>query len=382
MDRLTAGAGIDIFYGGADRDVVYYTHTDVSIQVDLQAGTGNGGYAEGDRYFDVDSIVGSQADDHLKGSLDNDTLHGWEGDDVVEGGAGDDTLFDSLGIDILNGGDGNDTVWSGDALITLVADLAAGTTGNGDTLISIENLHGSNVADTLLGDAGINMLTGDAGNDLLNGRGGADTLDGGTGIDTASYEDATGAIIVDLALGTASDGDTLISIENLIGGSAGDTLTGSTAANQIEGRDGDDVIDGGSGNDTLLGGAGDDVLIGNANRDIMTGGDGADRFVFQSLSDSGIGGATRDRIMDLDIAAGDRIDFSTLDIDPSTTAREALTYIGTGAYSGTAGEVRIADSANAGYTAVAIDSDGDGISNFIIEVALPLADFTADAFLL
>ncbi|WP_449220407.1 calcium-binding protein, partial [Tistrella mobilis] len=310
-----------------------------------------------------------------------DVLNGWEGDDVIEAGDGDDSVSGYLGIDIIDGGDGNDSLWSGDTPVALVADLAAGTTGDGDTLISIENLRGSGVADTLRGDAGINILTGWHGDDLLNGRGGADTLNGEGGIDTASYDDFTTALTITIG-GYNSDGDTLISIENLIGGSAGDALTGSTAANQIEGRDGDDVIDGGSGNDTLLGGAGDDVLIGNTGRDIMTGGDGADRFVFQALSDSSIGTTTRDRIMDLDIAAGDRIDLSTLDIDPSTTVREGLTYIGTAAYSGTAGEVRIATSANAGYTAVAIDSDGDGVSNFIIEVALPVTDFTADAFLL
>ncbi|WP_449222068.1 M10 family metallopeptidase C-terminal domain-containing protein [Tistrella mobilis] len=144
----------------------------------------------------------------------------------------------------------------------------------------------------------------------------------------------------------------------------------------------DDLLAGNTGVNRLDGGSGDDVLTGGQGRDILTGGDGADRFVFLALTDSGTGSATRDRIMDLDIVAGDRIDFSALDIAPSTPAHETLTYIGSTGYSGTAGEVRISTSSSAGYTAVAIDSDGDRTSDFVIEVALPVTSVDASAFLL
>lgn len=315
-----------------------------------------------------------------------------DGNDNLKGGDGADQLYGHGGDDIIVGGAGIDTLTYADAGASMRIDLATSEAGEGniagftagaplDQISNVEAIIGSAYNDIILsiagasidGAAGNDILRGGTGDDLLRGGNGADRLEGGSGSDTASYVEQTGGLTIDLVAGTSSEGDQLVDIENVIGGQSSDTITGDASANRLNGH---------YGNDTLVGGAGDDVLIGNANRDIMTGGDGADRFVFQSLSDSSIGGATRDRIMDLDIAAGDRIDFSTLDIDPSTTAREALTYIGTGAYSGTAGEVRIATSANAGYTAVAIDSDGDGTSNFIIEVAIPLADLTADAFLL
>jgi hypothetical protein len=58
------------------------------------------------------------------------------------------------------------------------------TGGSGtDTLISIENLTGSNSADTLTGSSGANSLNGGTGNDTLAGGTGDDTLDGGTGAD-------------------------------------------------------------------------------------------------------------------------------------------------------------------------------------------------------
>ena len=65
--------------------------------------------------------------------------------------------------------------------------LATGAAGlaeaQGDILVSIENLGGSQNADTLIGNAGANMLQGWGGNDLLRGAAGKDTLTGGAGAD-------------------------------------------------------------------------------------------------------------------------------------------------------------------------------------------------------
>ena len=82
-------------------------------------------------------------------------------------------------------------------------------------------------------------------------------------LDTVEYDDAAGAVTVNLATGLASgaDGtDTLATFENLLGSAFPDDLTGDGLANVITGGDGDDVIDGGpSGPDDLDGGAGDDI---------------------------------------------------------------------------------------------------------------------------
>ena len=62
--------------------------------------------------------------------------------------------------------------------------------------------------------------------------------------------------------GGQAGGDTLFSIENLLGSSNNDTLEGNGAANTLEGGTGADELIGRNGNDTLEGGAGADTLSG------------------------------------------------------------------------------------------------------------------------
>ncbi|WP_281379131.1 S8 family serine peptidase [Chthonobacter rhizosphaerae] len=144
--------------------------------------------------------------------------------------------------------------------------IAAGTT--------IENVVAGDGADSLTGDGGANHLVGMRGHDTLTGGGGADILDGRTGIDTAAYALSTAAVLVNLATVTQSggdaEGDSLISIENVIGSAHADTLSGNAGANRLTGGGGDDVIDGRAGTDTVVfSGAFRDYAIGKA-----TGGDG------------------------------------------------------------------------------------------------------------
>ena len=72
-----------------------------------------------------------------------------------------------------------------------------------DTLSNIENITGSNYADTLTGDGGDNILTGGSGNDTLTGGAGNDTLEGNAGTDTAAYATATGGVTVNLTVSGA-----------------------------------------------------------------------------------------------------------------------------------------------------------------------------------
>jgi serralysin len=74
-----------------------------------------------------------------------------------------------------------------DSATGLRADLqqAATNTGiaAGDTYLGVEDLYGSNAADSLLGNTGGNVIWGANGNDVIYGRDGADTLYGGAGND-------------------------------------------------------------------------------------------------------------------------------------------------------------------------------------------------------
>ena len=211
---------------------------------------------------------------------------GTPGKDLLTGGAGDDFLVGGAGDDIINGGDGVDTASyesaSGSVVVDLDLGTASGADGN-DTLISIEKIFGSAYADMLTGGTGNDSLYGGAGNDKVNGGGGDDfieggagddTLDGGAGLDRVSYASAPGAVIVNLALGTASGAagnDTLIRFENVTGSDFSDTLTGDAAANELSGLEGSDSMSGGAGDDTFVGGGGDDTI---------DGGDGFDTAVF------------------------------------------------------------------------------------------------------
>ncbi|MFC3182654.1 beta strand repeat-containing protein [Cypionkella sinensis] len=202
--------------------------------------------------------------------------------------------------------------------------------------------------DTVTAAAGTinDTLTGLAGNDTLIGLGGADLLDGGTGTDTASYASSSAGVNANLTTltGTGGDaqGDTYISIENLIGSGQADTLTGDTGANVLSGGAGNDSLYGGAGNDTLVGGTGNDRIDGGANIDtvsyaaataavsvnlttgLATGGEGSDTLVGienvigSNFSDTIIGDTNNNVIAggalndSLDGGAGiDTVDYST-----------------------------------------------------------------------
>ena len=147
-----------------------------------------------------------------------------------------------------------------------------------------------------MGGNGNDTLFGGFGDDLLDGGEGADSLNGGQGIDTVDYSGSdTIGVIIDLNTNTAlrgdADGDTLISIENLIGTGFGDSFAGNSDDNIFFGLDGIDRLVGGAGDDRLDGGTGDDIVRGNDGDDTVFGGDGDD-IVFGGFGEDNINGGT------------------------------------------------------------------------------------------
>ena len=212
--------------------------------------------------------TGTNASQNLVGGDFNDTLTGLGGNDRLFGHGGTDLLDGGPGNDLLNGGTGTDTATYADAAsgvtvnLTLVTPQVTGGSGT-DTLISIENLIGSNFADTFTAAATGSSLSGGVGNDLLIAGPGNDTLDGGQGVDAVSYANAAAGVHVSLLTSAAQNTvgagtDTLISIEKLVGSAFADTLTAGAAGSTLNGGNGGDDLFSGPGSDILNGGGASD----------------------------------------------------------------------------------------------------------------------------
>ena len=91
-DHVVAGIGEDQIDGGAGIDVVSYARSNAAVKVDLATGKGEGGYAQGDTYANVEGAVGSNYDDVLKGNDADNTLSGGKGADTIDGAGGIDTV--------------------------------------------------------------------------------------------------------------------------------------------------------------------------------------------------------------------------------------------------------------------------------------------------
>ena len=117
----------------------------------------------------------------------------------------------------------------------------------------------------------------------------------------------------------------------------------------------------------LSGGNGNDSLNGGAGNDIMTGGNGADLFAFTEIGGS-------DRIMDFNRGAGDKVNLAAIDA-VTGGADNAFSWIGAGAFSGVAGQLRAYSSG--GNFFVAGDVDGNGVADFTIQTNILMlqADF-------
>ena len=270
--------------------------------------------------------------DTFTGGNRGDTFNLFGGTDTVIGGAGNDLFALSSGANgsFLNGGADTDTLR---------------VTSGSVTLGSITGFEAINMtAGTTLNLTNAQFTGGFATNSALSG---------------------TGTIAVTMAAGDvffATGMSSSVNITFNITGSTGIDVIKSAlgAVNFINGGDGIDQIRGGNIGDTIIGGLGDDKIMGLGDADLLTGGDGADQFRYLFTGDSGTG-AGADQILDF-LAGTDKLDFRVLDANPNIAGRQALTYVGTGAFSATGqSEVRWADLGT--DLRVYVDLDGNGTSD-------------------
>lgn len=127
------------------------------------------------------------------------------------------------------------------------------------------------------------------------------------------------------------------------------------------------MIDGGAGDDRII--ADDNqfqYIRGGLGRDVMTGNGGTDIFLFETIAESSPDLTRADRITDFSTPGGDAIDLTRIDADATKDGNQALTFMGSSAFSNTPGELRIDPHAN--WTAVLADVDGDGVADFAIRL--------------
>ncbi|MBI4788773.1 MAG: M10 family metallopeptidase C-terminal domain-containing protein, partial [Chloroflexi bacterium] len=281
--------------GGAGTNTIDYSDWATSVNVNLAAGTATstGGVAR------IQNIVGGAGNDNLTGDANANVITGGAGNDTLTGGAGDDAyIFENgWGADTVveNAGGGNDTLDF--SAVTTPLNFALGSIvvsdglGNTATHAStyVENIVGGtntntldlsafatarNIALTALGTLGgfkgtVNGLGGTF--DNINAILGGTATDALNGLNSSANWNVTGATTAQYVNTYTLD---LTGIENLVGGSANDTLSFAafaTARNitlaglgtadgfrATEGAftgafDNINVVVGGSGADTLTG---------------------------------------------------------------------------------------------------------------------------------
>ena len=240
-DLLRGNAGVDSFDGGSDtgdnpgtgygdRVSFYEFRATQGVVADLRTGIiSNDGFGNvetmvgiealgADTAF-VDTFYGSNSRNQLYGNR-GDNLYGFGGNDdvglssaasVVDGGSGIDLLaLDSSGGWLMPDSD-NDGVAEVAAAATVgwTVDLASRTMtdgyGNNGTVTGIENVDGSELSDSITGDANANDLRGNDGNDTLVGGRGDDFLYGGLGNDALTGSQGRDTFVIE-----ASSGDDTI----------------------------------------------------------------------------------------------------------------------------------------------------------------------------
>jgi Ca2+-binding RTX toxin-like protein len=249
LSDATGGRSLD---GGPGIDSLSYPGVATPLTINLNGGAGT------DALANIENATGGSVGDAITGnaSVANRLLGGAGNDTIVAQGDAGDTI--DCGPDA-------DTITYAGVATPVTVDLTGGP--GTDAVAGCEDVIGGDApaGDTLIGDGGPNHLDGREGADTLVGNGGADVLEGGGGLhDTVSYAATAGRVDVSLDgiandgldPGGISEGDNVVSTENITGGPGSDRLAGNQGDNVIAGGAGDDTLIGGGGSDTLDGGAG------------------------------------------------------------------------------------------------------------------------------
>lgn len=273
---------VDIVTGAGDDWVFGFGYPDPLAPPTLGTATAYGGttpvfeYHVGNGADEVEGSRDASATDRMFGNSGGDTLQGWEGDDEIDGGNDADFLYGDVswdlsisGDDTILGGGGNDFIGGGPG-----SDVLDGEGGNDD----IFGFEGDPISGCSAGTDGADIIVGNFGLDALWGCGGADLIIGGvanSGL-TACHSSATDS--ADTIRG--GDGD-----DDIRGCDGNDVLYGESGVDSVQGGGDNDYISGGTGNDVMSGGNNSDILCDRNSGDQYTG-DAGDDVIWHDTSTS------------------------------------------------------------------------------------------------
>lgn len=252
--EFPSGENTLVVRGTAGNDTIRHAMRDQALVLDLVGDGRINVVAEGVTAFGAQLGAGDDRVDDLSA-----LLNGESGEGAAEGQAGETTTYSPLSVRLVaEGGDGNDWLLGGSA-----GDQFDG--GPGDDTFS--GLDGEDVYFTSEAD-------------------GSDIFNGGPGFDVVSYQGRSADLEIhscvspetigcaadscscaDALSGEAGEGDRLVNVEDITGGSGDDVIYGSEAADSLSGGPGDDQIYGLGGSDVLYGEGGTDRLDGGADGD-------------------------------------------------------------------------------------------------------------------
>ncbi len=219
------------------------------------------------------AVYGNNGTNTLSGGVDalRDTLIGYNGNDLYLINSTVDLIVESAG-----GGTADRVQASVSFALSSANNIEFLETSNAAS-VSALYLTGSDIGQTITGNAGTNIIKGGGGVDVVDGLGGSDTAD---------FSDKTLAVVATLNGATPSNvtvggvnEDSIVNIESLTGGTALDTLTGDGNSNILNG--GADALA-----DVLTGLAGNDVYVINSVNDVIVenAGEGTDDRVQATIS--------------------------------------------------------------------------------------------------
>ncbi len=136
--------------------------------------------------------------------------------------------------------------------------------------------------------------------------------------------------------------------------------------------------------DTLTGDGQDNRITGGKGKDFLRGLGGKDRFVYQHVTDSLDGNATRDHIADFNPGTAssvkDILDLRGVDAKTGKRGNQKFKFIGTAAFSGAKGELRLKKTS----AGIIVQGDTNGNQQPDFEILLKglgnTAKFTAKDF--